>query len=338
MAGASQGGAETFFSRLAVALQARDVDQRLVIRPDTQRERLLRDADVRFVTARFGGTFDFTTRHALKREIDTFRPHMVLTWMNRATQCCPRAGGASDFRHIGTPRGYYNPKYYRHCDHLVVTTDDLARFYGDRGWPLDRVSVIPNFAPFNPLPATSRAALETPAAAPVILALGRLHQHKGFDILLGALEKLPEHFLWIGGTGPLEVDLRRMAETLGVADRVRFLGWRTDAAALFAAADIFVCSSRHEPFGNIIIEAWMYGTPLVAAASEGPAALIDDNVTGLLTPVDDSDAMAGAIGRLTTESALASRLAEAGRRQYETRYSEDVVLPQYLTLFEDLAS
>lgn len=338
MAGASKGGAETFFSRLAIALQSRDIDQRVVIRPDIERERLLRDAGLSVATAQFGKWFDFATSRTVKREIGDFQPDIVLTWMNRATMSCPSVTGEKGFCHVGTPRGYYDPKYYRRCDHLVVTTDDLARFYGDHGWPSDRVSVIPNFAPFNPMPAVSRADLETPPDAIVLLALGRLHRNKGFDTLLTSLVDLPEHFLWIGGTGPLDTDLRGMAQTLGVADRVRFLGWRPDAAALFAAADVFVCSSRHEPFGNIVIEAWMYGTPLVAAASEGPAALIEDGVTGLLIPVDDSDAMSGAIRRLVADPVFASGLAAGGRRQYETRYSQDVVLPQYLAMFEDLAN
>jgi glycosyltransferase involved in cell wall biosynthesis len=219
----------------------------------------------------------------------------------------------------------------------VVTTDDLCRFYTDHGWSPDRVSVIPNFAPFEPLPAISRDDLDTPADAPVLLALGRLHRNKGFDTLLASLAQLPDHFLWIGGVGPLENELRNLAQKLDVADRVRFLGWRNDVAALLAAADIFVCSSRHEPFGNIVIEAWMYGVPIVAAASEGPSALIEDGVTGLLAPVDDGPGLANGIARLAGEPDLAAGLAVAGRRQYEGHYTEEIILPKYQNMFERLA-
>lgn len=337
MAGAPEGGAETFFTRLAVALQSTPVAQHLVIRPEPGREDKLRRAGISLATAPFGGRFDLATRRILKREVRSFRPDVVLTWMNRATAFCPRPDDEGGFRHIGTPRGYYDPKYYRRCDHLVVTTDDLSRYYLDRGWPADRLSVIPNFAPFEPLPAISRTALDTPADARVLLGLGRLHPNKAFDTLLAALVGLPDDFLWIAGTGPQEEELQSLARQLGVAERVRFLGWRDDAAALLAAADVFVCSSRHEPFGNIVIEAWMYGTPIVAAASEGPAALIEDGVTGLLVPVDDPSAMAAAISRLADAPALAAGLAEAGRRQYECRYTEGKILPTYLELFERLA-
>ena len=336
MAGAAEGGAENFFKRLAIALQSSAIEQRLVIRPEPAGEKKIRDAGIELATARFGGRLDFVTSRIVKREIGLFRPDVVLTWMNRATAFCPRAGSGGDFRHVGTPRGYYDPKYYRRCDHLVVTTDDLSRFYTGHGWSPDLLSVIPNFAPFEPLPSISRDDLDTPADAPVLLALGRLHRNKGFDTLLAALAHLPDHFLWIGGVGPLENELRAQARKLDVADRVRFLGWREDVAALLAAADVFVCSSRHEPFGNIVIEAWMYGVPIVAAASEGPSSLIEDGVTGLLVPVDDGSAMAKAIARLAGEPNLATGLAAAGRRQYEGHYTEEIILPKYLNLFERL--
>jgi len=336
MAGAAEGGAETFFTRLAIALQSSSVEQRLVFRPEPERENKLRRAGIPVATAPFGGRLDRRTRGILQDEIDRFRPEIVLTWMNRATAFCPKADDRSGFVHIGTPRGYYDPKYYRRCDHLVVTTDDLSTFYCGHGWSPDRLTVIPNFAPYEPLPAISRGDLDTPGDIRVLLALGRLHANKGFDTLLRALAQLPDHFLWIGGAGPLESELKTLARTLGLADRVRFLGWRDDAAALLAAADVFVCSSRHEPFGNIVIEAWMYGTPIVAAASEGPSALIEDGVTGLLVPVDDASAMAGAVARLAREPNLSASLAAAGRRQYECHYTEEIVLPQYLNLFEGL--
>ena len=337
MAGAPEGGAENFFSRLAIALQSSPVEQRLVIRPDPKRESRFHNAGISVATAAFGGRLDLATGRHLRREIDAFRPDAILTWMNRATAFCPPSGDKNGFRHIGTPRGYYDAKYYRRCDRLVVTTDDLARFYEGHGWSPDRVSVIPNFAPHEPLPAVLRESLDTPTDAPILLALGRLHANKGFDTLLSALVRLPGHFLWVGGTGPLEADLKTQAEMLGLTDRVRFLGWRDDVAALLAAADVFVCSSRHEPFGNIVLEAWMYGTPIAAAASEGPSALIDDGATGLLAPVDDAAALAGVVARLTNDPEFAAGLATAGRRQYEEHYTEKAVLPKYLDLFEELA-
>ncbi|MBT5049782.1 MAG: glycosyltransferase [Rhodospirillaceae bacterium] len=337
MAGAEAGGAETFFMRLALGLKEHGIEQSFVIRPDPRRERALQASGMAVHTAPFGGLFDLSTRRTLRREIDAFRPEIVISWMNRATAFCPRPTDKSPFVHIGTPRGYYDPKYYRHCDHLVVTTSDLKAFYGRSGWTDERVSVIPNFVPEASGDPLSRKTLHTPDDAPVLLALGRLHENKGFDTLIDAVARLPGHYLWIGGAGPLETDLKQRVMGLDIGDRVRFLGWRDDIPSLFAAADIFVCSSRHEPFGNIVIESWMHGVPIVAAASEGPADLIDDGVNGLLTPLNDSAAMAGAISRLAADPALAAKLVEGGRKTYAAGYNVEIGCRRYSELFERLA-
>lgn len=337
MAGATSGGAENFFTRLVCALARQGVEQRALIRPDPARETALRAAQIEIATAPFGGALDIRTGGIFRREVRTFRPDIVLTWMNRATAFCPKANGRFRFTHLGTPRGYYDPKYFRRCDELVVTTADLAGFYRNAGWPAERVSVIPNFAPDVTSQPAPRAALDTPDTAPLLLALGRLHENKGFDTLIRAMAVLPDHYLWLGGDGPLADSLGRLAAEAGVTERVRFLGWRDDTPALYAACDVFVCSSRHEPFGNIIVEAWAQGVPVIAAASEGPGALIANGTNGLLVPVDDILALAAAIRRLYAEPDLAVSLAAGGRTAYEENFTEDVVVRRYLDLFARLA-
>ena len=71
-----------------------------------------------------------------------------------------------------------------------------------------------------------------------------------------------------------------MRRDLGIADRVSFLGWREDVPELLANADFLVCPSLHEPLGNVVIEAWSAGLPVVATASDGPAGLIETGSAG----------------------------------------------------------
>jgi glycosyltransferase involved in cell wall biosynthesis len=337
MAGATVGGAENFFSRLAPALARAGVEQLVLMRPEPARERLLRDAGIPVAMARFGGALDFTTGSRFRAEIEAFRPHVVLSWMNRATAYCPPGAKLPGFVHLGTPRGYYAARYYRRCDHLVCTTDLLVAHFAAAGWPADRLTRIPNFCPDQTAPAQSRAELDTPDGATLVLALGRFHVNKGFDVLLSALARLPDHFLWLGGSGKLETRLKRLAGELGVAGRVRFLGWRAETAPLFAAADVFACPSRVEPFGNIVIEAWAQRVPVVAANATGPGALVEDGTSGLLVPVDDAAALAAALDRLRHESGLAEGLAAAGRGAYERGFTEGVVVRGYLDLLQRLA-
>ena len=182
---------------------------------------------------------------------------------------------------------------------------------------------------------SDRAELQTPEDVPLLLAMGRLHEAKAHDVALQALAKIPDAHLWIAGAGPLEAKLRAMAQALGVASRVRFLGWRTDPSALYRAADICVFPSRYEPLGNVVIQSWAHGLPVIAAASQGPAALVCDGEDGLLVPVDDADALAEAIGRLIADPMLRIRLVQNGAERVEAQFSPAAVVAQWRRLFAD---
>ena len=158
-------------------------------------------------------------------------------------------------------------------------------------------------------PPLSRVGLDTPLDAKLLLAMGRLHENKAFDILLRALTDVPDAWLWIAGDGPERAALKGLARDLGIANRVRFLGWRDDSDALMRAADIFVCPSRHEPLGNVVLEAWAAEKPVVAAAAVGPAELLGNDERGVLVPVDQPTELASAILDLLANPEKASRLA-----------------------------
>ena len=330
MAGAAHGGAEAFFCRLVPALSRSGVEQRAVIRTHPQRAAALSAAGVDTVQLPFGGILDITTRLRLKREIGRFQPAIVMSWMNRATVSCPRGR----FIHIGRLGGYYNLKYYRHCDHLIANTQDIARYLVANGIAPEQVHYIPNFVAQAPAEAVPRHAFATPNGAPVVLAMGRLHPNKAFDILLDAWGEVPDAILWLAGEGPERARLERQAEQLGLSARVRFLGWRDDVSALLRTATVFVCPSRHEPLGNVVLEAWAHGVPVVAADSQGPGSLIRHRHNGLLVARDDAGALAAAIRELLSAPDLAATLGEHGRASYQAEFTEAKVVGRFIALFE----
>ena len=109
------------------------------------------------------------------------------------------------------------------------------------------------------------------------------------------------------------------------------------APALLATADLLVCSSRHEPLGNTIIEAWAAGVPVVATASEGPRQLIAEGETGLLVPVENADALARALSRVVTDAGLCADLGAAGRARYEAEFAEARVVGLYRDFLAEVA-
>ena len=338
MAGTQHGGAELFFERLVMALGRAGVEQRAVIRTAPDRAARLRAAGIATNEMRFGGMLDFFTRAALRREVAQFQPDIALSWMSRAAQKFPpRRSGQLRPIHCARLGGYYPLKYYRHCDHLIGNTADIVDYIIAQGWPESRAHYLPNFVDAETAKPLSRKIFSTPMEAPLLLAMGRLHQNKGFDVLLSSLAQLPGVYLWLAGEGPEERVLRNQAERLQIADRVRFLGWRDDGPALLAAADMLVCPSRIEPLGNVVIEAWAQGKPVAAARARGPEVLIKDSVSGLLADCEDADALARAIRRILASPALAADLAAAGRRVYEQNFTEAAVVARYQTFFEEVA-
>jgi len=332
MAGAEHGGAEAFFTRLAVALQRAGQEQRVAIRPYPARIAALQAAGIAPVALPFrGGPLDFATRRGLRALVRDYRPRVVLSWMNRATSLCPRG----DFVHVARLGGYYDLKYYRGCDHLIANTRGIAAYLTAQGWAADRVHYLPNFPT---VAAGGLIATERRPDAPLALALGRLHRNKAFDVLLEALARADGVHLWLAGDGPERAALERQARQLGLDNRARFLGWRDDAPALLAACDFLVVPSRSEPLGNTIVEAWAAERPVIATETAGPRELIASGETGLLVPAEDAESLALAMTRLAEDRELRRRLAAAGHARYAAEFSAPRVVAAYQALFAKVAA
>ncbi|MBT5241250.1 MAG: glycosyltransferase [Rhodospirillaceae bacterium] len=332
IAGGRHGGAERFFIDLVAALTKRGVDQHAVSRPHAERLAQLTALECGVTPVKMGGPFDLWSQRTANHAATAFAPEISLAWMNRGARFSPQGPWIT----VGRLGGYYDLKYYRECDHLVCNTPDLVQHCVDHGWPQDRVDYIPNFSPAITAEPVDRESLATPDDASVLLVLARLEKTKAIDVAITSLTRLPEPYLWIAGNGSCEKELRDLATSLGVADRVRFLGWRDDREALLAAADICLVPSRHEPFGNVVVNAWASRTPVIAAASEGPSFLISHEKNGMLAPVDDPMAMADAIIRVLTDEALARSLVVGGDASTVEAFSEDAVVSAYISLFKRL--
>ena len=148
---------------------------------------------------------------------------------------------------------------------------------------------------------------------------------------------LPENvYAIVAGKGPEEQALKAAVEADGLTSRVRFAGWVNNLTPLFAAADVFVVPSRHEPLGNVVLEGWAHQIPVIAADASGPASLIQQGESGVLVPVDDEKALARGIQDVLDNPELAQKMVQTGLRQLQLNYTQGVVVEQYLKLFREL--
>ncbi len=329
----ADGGAETYFVDLAAALQADGGGQAAAIRAHPARSAALAAAGVPVRTFGFGSPLDLLTRPRVAAFARAQGTRVLVAWMNRAARHAPRGPWAR----VGRLGGYYDLKNYRGFDLLVGNTAHIRDWIVAQGWPDSRTLYIPNFAEAGREPALSRAAVDTPEGVPLLLGMGRLHQSKAHDVSLRALAKLPGVWLWIAGAGPEEAALKALAVQLGVAGRVRWLGWRDDASALYRAADVVVFPSRFEPLGNVVIQAWAHGTPVVAAASQGPGALIRDGEDGRLVAVDDAVGLAATLANVLADGAARARMAEAGRARVAGEFGKVAVVARWREVFSEVS-
>jgi glycosyltransferase involved in cell wall biosynthesis len=334
MASRANGGAETYSADMMLSLHRAGVEEVAVIPRASLHHGRLAAAGVPLSPEVLDARLGHFRGRRLAALIAAFRPDLVHCWMRRAASLV----GRLEVPVIGWFGGYYEPANFPRCTHFVGVTPDIVAHMLARGVAADRAHYVPTFPTLEPGPPVDRAGLATPADATVLLALSRLHAKKGLDVLLAALAELPGCHAWIAGDGPLEGELRALAGRLGVAGRVRFLGWRSDRGALLAAADICVLPSRWEPFGTVMLEAWAAGRPLVAAASQGPAALIRDRVNGLLVPVDDAPALAAAVRRLQAEPGLRDRLIREGAADYQKGYTRTAVTQRMIALYRAIVT
>jgi len=334
LAGAPVGGAETFFTSLSTAFLQAGFDVRSVLKANSGREMALDHSGIGYATAPFSAPLDWTTSGVIRRNAAKFQPDVILAFAGRAARFVPRGA----YKTVGRLGGYYNLRNFRRCDHLICNSPSVLRHVIEKGWPARRSTLIPNFPSIAEARGADRADLATPDSAPLAVALGRLHRNKGIDLLIRAASSIPELFIWIAGEGPERANLEQLSRELGISDRVRFLGWRSDRAALYAAADLCVYPSREEPFGNVVVEAWSCGTPLVTTATAGPSWLTRNNEDALVVPVENVEALTIAIRSLLTSRELRERLVLAGKRRVADEFSQAAIVERYADTFRMLIS
>jgi len=177
--------------------------------------------------------------------------------------------------------------------------------------------------------------------------IGHLSPIKGQDIFIRAAaaigaERHDVDFLLVGedkeSDGRNRAEIEKLIAELELADRVALTGWKDDVREILETLDIFVCPSRIEPFGLVMVEAMAAGVPVVATRSEGALEIIDDGVTGRLVPIGDTIALNEAIRALLAHPTEGRRLAENALTSVRSRFSVERMIAETERIYEDIVS
>lgn len=342
MAGGKHGGAETAFVDMCVAMKQMGQDVEVITRKNPIRVPRLIDAGIPTHTLPMGGKLDVVTPILMRKLIRKIQPDIVQTWMSRAAQKTPnwqQVKTEKPYLNVARLGGYYKMSHFKTMDYFVAVSPDLKTHIISGGIPPEKVTQINNFAETEDnITPVSRESLDTPDDAFVILTLARLHKAKALDVALKALKDLPEAYLWLAGEGPLREELEALARTLGVEGRVRFLGWRTDRAALLQAADICAFISRIEPFGTVFVQSWANKTPVIVSDADGPRQFCRDGEDSLIVPRDDVAAFTKAVQRLQGDNVLQMKLVNEGYKRYQNEFTKEKSVKAYLDFYTNILS
>jgi glycosyltransferase involved in cell wall biosynthesis len=221
---------------------------------------------------------------------------------------------------------------WRWVDWHVAVSVSVARSLREKLHVDSRtITVVPNGVPLGA--AVDTSVQNTP---PVVVTTAQLRAHKGHEYLLEAAAELPDvRFLFVG-EGPERERLESLARSLGVDDRVDFLGFRSDVRELLLRSDLFVLPSLDEGLPLSVLEAMTVGKPVVATSAGGTDEAVEDGVTGIVVEPRDVKALAAAIRAVLGDPALAARMGAAGRARVESRFSSDAMGDTVAEVYADL--
>jgi glycosyltransferase involved in cell wall biosynthesis len=311
MLAAGPGGLETMALNYHQALEAKGAEVLSVGLAMSWFEQALADRPGTFAAVRPASPIDPRQRWRLRRIAEQAQPNAVVAHGSRgAAVAIPALRGRAP---VAVVMHNFRARGIAARADLVIAVSDVVAGDLRARLPHARVEAVANFAPL------ARAApREARADPPLIGSLGRLHAEKGFDLLLDAAARLRgagrAFRLVLAGDGPAAPGLKARAVQLGLSEVVRFPGWTSPPGPFLAGLDLFVCASRTESFGLVVVEALASGTPVVATDIEGPRDILGRGRYGRLVATESVQALADGIAAALDDhdgSLAMARLAQA---------------------------
>jgi glycosyltransferase involved in cell wall biosynthesis len=220
-------------------------------------------------------------------------------------------------------------------DRLITVSGALAEGASALGFPAERIAVLRNGVDcdtFRPADGSEWRA-RTGHAKTVFVSVGNLIAMKGHDIVIRALSSFDGAHLLIAGQGPEHTSLKKLAQTLGMEDRVHLLGTMPQESlkSLYSAADALILASEREGWPNVLLEAMACGTPVVATNVGGIPEIVTAPVAGRIARSRTPDGLADAMRDL-----LATPIDRAQVRAYAQGYDWEETISKQVALYESV--
>jgi glycosyltransferase involved in cell wall biosynthesis len=209
---------------------------------------------------------------------------------------------------------------YERAAAVIAVSQAVAKVVSRAGLAT-RVLVVPDGTDARrartPASPDTLASLGVPRGAPLVVQVAQLVPHKDpltfVAAVAAARERVPGLHALLVGSGPLQAAVECAIRERGLGDVLHLAGYRTDADQLLAAADVVSLSSREEGMGSVLLDALVFSRPVAATRAGGIPEIVRDGETGLLTAVEDGEALGVSIARLLTDRGLAGRMGSASR-------------------------
>jgi glycosyltransferase involved in cell wall biosynthesis len=265
---------------------------------------------------------------------------------------------AAPMRMVTTVHGWVQhtwktPLYYgidriclRRYEHVVCVSQDIHADVLSLGVPEAKCTYIPNGIDTDEYQRTQdRGAVKermgTDPARMVFGAVGRLSDEKGFHLLIESFARCQARVgtdaeLWIVGEGAEKARLEKLITELGVANKVKLLGFRKDTLDIYHAMDAFVLSSIREGLPNVVLEAMALNVPVLSTRAAGVPNVITDGHNGLLTQCGSSAALDDGLEQLMTDEGLRKRLGDAARQSVVSSHSFALRMSRVRNIYDEL--
>ena len=206
------------------------------------------------------------------------------------------------------------------CNSVSLKRNMISRFFKSKVCVVYNGVSISERMPSS-LCMAGRAMLGIEGKDKIVIIVGALHERKGHKLFLRSAKLISERvrnirFLVVGeGSGSYKEELMSLCESLGIVQKVMFLGYQEEVTELIALSDVLVMSSNQEPFGKVVIEAMAQYTPVVSTRCGGPEEIIEHGNSGLLVKNGSEEEMAESVVSILQDSELAGKLATNGYKR-----------------------